>query len=367
MAGREQNNFDFLRIAAAALVLISHSFPLFGRQPEPFSWATGYEEGGGLAVQVFFVISGMLVSESLVRRGNVAEYLLARALRILPGLIVVVLFGAFVIGPMFTTMPLGEYFASPGTWGYLRNALVFPIQFPAPGVFADHPHSSVNGSLWTLPLEVFMYLLLIPLFWVGWLQRRGVTLMLPVAFFCAYAIGETFFDLGWANRGPIILWSVDLFNIFRLGIFFFAGVALRSYRGTVAVDGRLALLALAVFVCTFRSKYGFAGAAVAIPYLTYYVAYCSLPLWRIASITGDISYGFYIYAFPVQQSVFELGRNSLSFWTMMAISLGVTTAFAYLSWVLIERPALSFKTLLGSGSTARKAGARALAEPVRLG
>jgi peptidoglycan/LPS O-acetylase OafA/YrhL len=346
---RAQNNFDFLRIFAAALVLFSHCFPLFGKSPEPFSWAMGYEEGGGLAVQIFFVISGFLVSASLIRRGNIAEYLQARALRILPGLLVVVLFGTFVIGPLFTTLSLNAYFNSSGAWGYLRNALIFPIQFPVPGTFADHSHTSVNGSLWTLPIEVFMYLLLIPMFWSGWLSNRIVALAFPIAFFCAFAIGETFFGLGWDNRGPIFLWSVDLFNVFRLGIFFFAGVAIYAYRDVIKADWRLASLLLALFICTFHSKYGFAGAVIAIPYLTYYIAYCGLPLWRITSVTGDISYGFYIYAFPVQQSVFELGRNSLSFWAMMGISAIVTTALAYLSWTLIEKPVLSLKGHLWPG------------------
>lgn len=94
----KDNNFDALRIFAAYLVLLSHSYPLFGREPEFVAAITGFETGGGLAVSIFFFISGYLVMGSLERRPDALSYFLSRSLRILPGLFVAVVFCVFVVG-----------------------------------------------------------------------------------------------------------------------------------------------------------------------------------------------------------------------------------------------------------------------------
>ena len=307
------NNFDFLRIVAAITVLISHSYPLFGHQPEFFSFLSGYETGGGLAVTVFFFISGYLITGSFQRNRAVIRYGIARLLRILPGLATAVLFCTFIVGPIYTKCSFAEYLANPVTWSYMRNSLVFSQQFPLPGVFTDNPTAnSVNGSLWTLPIEVTMYLLVPALFYLGALQRR-VVLAVPVAFFAVLVIAQTYFGIGWENRGPTFFYSVPLFNFLGYGLFFFIGACFHSFRDTLVVDVRLASLALIIYVSTFHSPLGFAGEVVALPYLIYYIAFCPVPFWRFTNIVGDISYGFYIYAYPVQQAVVASTSGRLDF------------------------------------------------------
>src|SRR5690242_1709390 len=116
------NNFDWLRLFAAMLVLWSHSYPLTadGKDDIFTKMLFGYDLAGSFAVAIFFTISGFLVTRSAAGRSTVS-YLIARSLRILPGLALAVLITVFAIGPMLTRMPLHQYFSDPSTLAYLGN------------------------------------------------------------------------------------------------------------------------------------------------------------------------------------------------------------------------------------------------------
>ena len=77
------------------------------------------------------------------------------------------------------------------------------------------------------------------------------------------------------------------------------------------------------------------------------------PVLRRFGRFGDISYGLYIYAYPVQQTVLWIGGASLPFWQGMILSLIITVALAALSWHWIEKPALSLKNRLRKPETNR--------------
>src|SRR5262249_14567840 len=140
--------FDALRLGAAVAVLVSHAFDFVGQSPsEPFRVFAGTNISlGGTATYVFFLISGFLVTASLMRTRSVGEFALKRAARILPGLIGVVCVTALLIGPALTIRPLAEYFSDPRFTSYFLNAVL--ITKPSlPGVLGD---TTINGSIWTL-------------------------------------------------------------------------------------------------------------------------------------------------------------------------------------------------------------------------
>ncbi len=360
--GHRGNNFDFLRICAAYLVLASHSWPIFGREPEFVSALLGYESGGGLAVSVFFFVSGYLMYASLLRQNGLLRFAASRGLRILPGLAVTVLFAVFIVGPLFTTLPLKDYFARSETWKYLRNVLLFPIRFNLPGVFETNPaRGSVNGSLWTLPIEVACYILLFILFRLR-LLTGDRAIAVAAAFACASLAGVTVLHWSWTNRGPDILPGVPSFNFIGYGVYFFSGSAFRACRDKIALRGDLALCALLLFAASAHSAAGPFVESLALPYLIYYVAFVRLPLWRLTMATGDISYGVYIFAYPVQQSVYSVASPKLGFYPTMALSFAIATVLGVLSWRFIEKPALALKTLLDDVIAKR---ARLLSEPGR--
>ena len=156
------NNFNLMRFMAASLVLFSHSYVLTGAGAEPLS-KLGLTFGF-VAVDVFFITSGFLVTNSLFLRKDVLLFVWSRALRILPGLFVAVMFCVFIIGAIFTTLPIRSYLSHEGTWLFLYNnsmLIIEPLRYELPGVFKGNPYkAAVNGSLWTLPWEVKMYVIL---------------------------------------------------------------------------------------------------------------------------------------------------------------------------------------------------------------
>jgi peptidoglycan/LPS O-acetylase OafA/YrhL len=185
--GRNQNNFDLVRLTAALLVIYGHSFsvvPEVGNQDFLLSW-TGYASAG-MAVKIFFFLSGLLVTNSLLERKSVPEYLIARAFRILPALAFVLIISALIIGPLCTNINLGDYFTNPNTYLYIKRQLLMQSwgtqglgYYNLPGVFNDNPYkSNVNASLWSLVVEVYAYLFLASIYLVGLAEKRVATALI---------------------------------------------------------------------------------------------------------------------------------------------------------------------------------------------
>ena len=154
---------DIIKLLAAVMVILSHSFHLSSNTLDPVeSLTNGFLTFGGLAVAIFFTYSGYYVSKSLKK--NDKKYIGKRAKRIFPELIIVVLITIFIIGPIFTTKTMSEYFLNFRTYFYLLNAILIPYH-NLPGVFLNNCYGpTVNGALWTLPVEFFCYILLFVLY-----------------------------------------------------------------------------------------------------------------------------------------------------------------------------------------------------------
>jgi peptidoglycan/LPS O-acetylase OafA/YrhL len=170
-------------------------------------------------------------------------------------------------------------------------------------------------------------------------------------FFCSLVLAQTFWGLGWENRGGSFFISVPLFNFLLYGIFFFTGVVYFLNRSSLIPNHTMALISLCIFVSTFRSPLGRAGEILAVPYLVHYIAHTPVPLWRMTNPTGDISYGVYIYAFPIQQCVFVTCSTFLGFFEMIFLALLLATGAGLLSWRYIESPALRWKQQLANRKT----------------
>jgi peptidoglycan/LPS O-acetylase OafA/YrhL len=128
--------------------------PVSGTPGEPFERFANFSLGH-LGVDIFFVVSGFLVTGSLLARGSLGAFLRARSLRIFPALTANAFGSALVIGPLVTRLPLARYFASGQTWAYaFLNSTTWPwgVTWMLPGVFTGHPAGpAVNGALWSLP------------------------------------------------------------------------------------------------------------------------------------------------------------------------------------------------------------------------
>lgn len=331
--GRE-NNFNLIRICAAFAVIVSHSYPLAlgPTAVEPLVDVLGFTLGG-VGVKVFFVISGFLILKSFMQRRSTAAFAMARARRILPGLLVVAIVVAFVIGPLLTTLPVAAYLSDPATLAYVpRTASLLRVNEQLPGLFQANPYApNVNGSLWTLPIEVQCYAGLAIAGLVGFYRPRLFPLML-LAYVPVYIVTRYGFLPGR-----------DLHTLAYLSFAFLLGMAAYYYRAWLPMDWRVLLgLAAAAALALWAGILGEELATVAIGYGALWLGAADVRLLRNYNRIGDYSYGVYIYGWPMQQVLVSLmpGISPLELMSMAALA---ALGCGILSWHLVEKPALSWR------------------------
>jgi peptidoglycan/LPS O-acetylase OafA/YrhL len=358
--GRATNNFDLLRLSAAILVVFAHSFNLL-KLPEPFL-SIAPMGWGFIGVLIFFSISGFLVSGSWASNPRLMPFAAKRALRILPALIVVLVLSSLVLGPLVTSDSTRAYFENPETKGYIINNTMMQSDFELPGVFTHNTYpAAVNGSLWTLPLEVKTYVFVALLGIAGLLSRRRL-LMLGVAILailaCITALRPT---LPGAPRYVASLVNIQanpgLVSDAKLGAYavyaqmfaaFVVGATFYALRRWIVLRWETGLCAVAAWIITtafFDESVSEISTVILGPYIVLCFAYCTIKWIKLHRLFGDYSYGIYIYAFPIQQTVSHALSPS-SGWVLFCISMPITLALAAASWHLIERPALEVKRRL---------------------
>jgi peptidoglycan/LPS O-acetylase OafA/YrhL len=231
----------------------------------------------------------------------------------------------------------------PGTWAGLRNAAVFDLQPGLPGVFEANPYPAiVNGSMWTLPIECAFYLALPALALLGMLRPRIVLLAAATSLVLLFPVAA-WFGLSWAAQGPFLLWSAPLYPVLSSLSWFLMGAAFWVHRGATPLSGGLAICCLiALFASDNTISAGFVFH-IAFPYLVLYMALARPCTERFLRPVGDLSYGAYLYAFPVQQSVIALHSGAIGPHRLAVLAAPVVLVCAALSCHLIEQPALRLK------------------------
>lgn len=326
-----RNNFNLLRLVAAWMVVYGHAWAITGTPGvDLVGHLTQLKFAGGVAVDVFFVVSGFLIAASL-QRNSVRGYLASRALRILPGLVACVLLSVLVLGPALTTA--AEYWRQPQPWRYLWvNASLWSSEYFLPGVFETLPNHAINGSLWTLPIEARLYLALLVAAVLGVLTPRRYTPLWLLALGSAYAYA--------VHRHPL---PDALSNYAWCTAFFITGTALWLNRGRVRLSW-VALLALVAIAAVARGRPWFHLPYFALVcYGTLFLAFVP-PLPRIRH--HDLSYGLYLYGWPSGQLVQHFAPGGPLHNTLWATVLALALAAA--SWFLVERPALALKKGFGT-------------------
>lgn len=332
--GRD-NNFNLIRIIAAYAVLVNHSFTLAtGRlNAQPFRMTIGMTIGD-LAVDIFFLMSGFLVTASLLTRQSTIEFVWARVLRIYPALLTVLLLTVFGLGPLFTKLSMYYYFTDPKLYKYFLKCLtlITGVAFELPGVFVGNPYEKlVNGSLWTLQYEVIMYAILA----IIWALLSVMPSFRQRAFKCTIISG--------AFLTGIYLILVDFILFGHFFYLFFTGSAFFILRDRIILSHSIFIICLSVLLlATYNTHMLTISYMTTLPYILFYVAYIPSGFIREYNKLGDYSYGVYIYAWPVQQSIAALVPG-VSILSMVIISSATTLVFAALSWHLLEKRALNLK------------------------
>lgn len=327
---RPDNNFDTLRMLAASSVLVSHAIPLtYGSDAgELFiRLSHGQTTAGSIAVKIFFIMSGYLVTGSYLELRRPLVFVAYRALRIVPALWLVLILLALVAGPLLTTLPLHDYVRSPALYRFLLRNFVFRYTEHLPGVLLANPFpGTIDGPLWTLRYEVACYGCVLLLGLTGLLRHQTILIL------CFAALA------GMLHQPHDLRWP--------LAFAFFAG---SLFRLTAAPRSRwVVVVCLAGWAGSFFTAHQVAWASVLAPYPVLMLATSRDVRLPKLSKFGDLSYGLYIYAFPCQQmAAYALGEGTAWYWNV-AVSFPPALVCAYLSWRFVEHPALRLKARLAS-------------------
>jgi peptidoglycan/LPS O-acetylase OafA/YrhL len=329
---RQSNNFNALRLGAALLVLLSHSFPLaYGSDgAEPlFRISKGQTTLGHISVMIFFAVSGYLITGSFTRSRSPARFVVARVLRLYPALTVVLVVLAMGLGPLVTRLSLLQYFSTFTPYRYVAANLVFLFNDHLPGVFEHVPYArAVDGSLWTLHYEVVCYIAVLAL---GLMRVLRGPVVFGALVLCV--IGEHF-RLGG--------------DYAALGLPFAAGALICLTDLPLRRDAALGcavLCLVSLFSGGFSIVAGLFGAYLAVTIGASPARLIPDPAHKI----GDLSYGTYVWAFPVQQLAASCLGSSVTWWGIAALSFVPTMVLGWLSWHLIESPILALKPRRSQG------------------
>jgi peptidoglycan/LPS O-acetylase OafA/YrhL len=336
-----KNNFDFLRLLFSVAVLFSHCYPLSGTAAHDPLWnlTSGQVECSALGVRGFFAISGFLVIGSLLRSRGFLDYLWKRVLRLFPGLLVCLVL-TVLLGPFVYDEAVGSYWSNPAVWSYVPNNLsLYSGQFNIVGFFTTNPYQiAINGSLWTLPYEFTMYLILACLVFVRKFPKVLKAILVGLQVGCIVGVAIFLYWLAQYEFG------INLGHQAEFASYFLGGALLALFRfERFRYMLWLMLASLLIIVAALYFELFYRGfGQVFLPIL---VVGCGLQSTRylrdLDRYVGDLSYGAYIYGFLVQQALEYFYRLDLV--EMMLFSLPLTLTLGYFSWHLVEKQALKLK------------------------
>lgn len=334
------NNFNILRLLAAYMVLSGHMSVLMGRTPTTILSSPIHE----LGIFTFFLIGGYLITKSYLSDPDILRYSIKRIFRIFPALITFLIFAVFVSGVFLSTLSWKEFFVHPQTVLYMICNIVLCPAYALPGVFENNPVSSaVNGSLWTLPVEMAMYILIpIMLNLTGIRKQRKygkivyviVTIIMVISgqvkriVFPQYALVVYGTDWGAA---------LNIIPYYFIGSMFAVCVSEKKYNLQRAII-------LFLFCIVATGNFGVDGIllVLALPYLIFSLAFATNPNFSKVMQKHEISYGIYLYGFFVQQILLyifnvkmELELEGIIY---LILSFIFTMVLAYFSSIFVEEP-----------------------------
>lgn len=340
----KNNNFDFLRFVFAILVVISHSFALSG-DDQGKEWLLQITNGqisySSIGLNGFFVISGFFIYQSLQRNSSLDKYLIKRSLRLFPGLFVLLLLTIFLIPFIYE----GDvsFFLNKEFYTYLPNNLtLYGFQSSIKGVFDTNAYHSINGSLWTLRYEFSLYMAFAILYFF---KKKTVVikLLLLFSFTIVFLVYNQFYEIFF---GASIM-GMQGGHILNFSGFFLAGSLLASadFDKLIAKEKYttyiLTLFILIILMFAIYFNYYNSIKHIVLTIFILLIGFMQVPFLGDFRKIGDMSYGIYIYAFPIQQTL--MCYFKFNAYQLMAYSLICSIICGFFSWHLVEKKALKYK------------------------
>lgn len=333
------NFFTPLRLIFALLVMVGHAFAINAGNGESEPHIFLHYTFSYMAVNMFFIASGLLVTKSMLYRGDAPAFLAARSLRIFPALIAHVLFVTLVVGTLMTSLPL---------WDYLTHSDVllqpvwvlsfFQTEMVLPGVFESNGEAFGSATLWTLRYEVLAYIATFLAFSLGLLRRKWMVLAQFTIPSIAWVIGQSF--------GLFEMLPATVENAVRFGIAYGLGAAIYAYRDRLNFRWFAAPLFAALSWALKDTPMVEITTNLALASFVIWAAYVKVPKLAGLQRITDLSYGIYIYHWVIMQVIINLMPDT-SVIGLFVIALPIVIGLSWLSWTFIEAPMLRHKKAFG--------------------
>lgn len=331
------HGFAWIRMLCALTVVYLHCYPLVsGNDIAPSEWPM---QPADALLMAFFAMSGFQITESWVRDPHPARFAIKRVLRLWPPMLAVSLSAALIIGPLVSTYSPGEYFAMRETWGYVvNNAGMLTLQHELPGVFTTNPwENSVNGSLWTLPMELVAYVGLLALMLVGG-ARSGRRPVVVAALVVLAVVDRRLEQIPGENTGGSLV-TVPIEPMIAFLVAFGIGMVLNLYSipksPIAAFAGLAALLGMPI------STAGSFWLTISVSYAAVTLGHFFPARLTVPGVFVNGSYGVYVWGCPIQQVLAFAGIRSE--WTMALLALPLAYTAGMLSWKVVEEPMIRLR------------------------
>lgn len=324
-------NINLLRFIAAIFVIFSHSFYVATSQEDPFSVFCNQQTNfGGVAVAIFFFLSGFYVTKSLYKKNDGKEFMSKRCIRIFPQLWVVVLLSVFVLGPVFTSLTLRDYFFRSDTYLYLLNGILLPVH-NLPGVFANNIYdATVNGPLWTMPVEFAAYVGLSIVLIVSKHIFKNERLQKVFHIICVCVLFAVFVVLDQFVGNDFLV------TVVRPLIIFFVGVLYCDYAEKIKLNVPIAVLMILAIVVSCKIGLLNYALMICLPYVVVTLALGTKQI-KLNSKMLAVSYEMYLFGWPIQQIITHYFGGEMNPYLNWLITLPIDIILAFGLFVFIEK------------------------------
>lgn len=336
---RRNNNFNILRFVAAIFVIMGHMYHLTGSM----SFIVYGQAVSTIGVKILFLLSGYFITLSYLSdtsKYHVIKYFIKKVFRIFPALIFVVV-ASMLIGACVTSLPLKDYFGSALFWEYLDNLRMYP-RYVLPGVFTDNPYpSAVNGSLWTMPVELFMYVC-VPLFCIchsnlGKIPGGGIAILFALVTLLSIVLPA----IGIKRT---VLYGTDWCSALAILPYYLAGCVYALFKNYQYL-WNLQIAAFLMFLlgcCSLNQAINELLFLVIFSYFIFSFGCSKKPFFAWCFKKYDLSYGMYLWGFPVQQMLIYSFHDNLSYAGYFALTLLIVIIISYISFIFVENPMISY-------------------------
>lgn len=340
------NNFTMIRLIATVFVFAGHMGVLLGMQPPLLGSFPVHELGVG----ILFLISGYLITMSWLSDPDPLRYGIRRFFRLWPPFAVMIFIMVFVTGPLLSNLGVQEYFQS-SYKSYLLN-LRFYIVYSQPGVFSNLPYpNTINGSLWTMPVEASLYILTPFLLTVLRVKNHSrKSFYLTASLTAASIIFDIYLRIFCTDIRPVF-YGTDLIAAYHLIVFYMIGIlyTYKEVRKYLNIQLGCVLMCLLLLFQFSVTSLQYLLLYVILPYFVFSFVFAANPIFCKMERRMELSYGIYLYGFFFQQCIVSLNQRyemNLSYLEAFVLSALPTLAAAVLSYFLVEKPAQRFSRWL---------------------